>query len=97
MDTGDEEIQEDDEGVFEFKTVGEAGSLKAVLILHCPECGKTTRFTAKDEDANGEVRCPCGETTIVLEGDGLRGGQRKLDEANRAVKDLEDTFKNFGR
>jgi phage/plasmid primase-like uncharacterized protein len=88
MDTDDE-----DDGVVEVVTEGEPGKLKAVLLLHCPECGQTTRFTAKDEDANGEVHCPCGESTVALEGDGLRGGQRKLDEANRAFKGLEDALR----
>jgi phage/plasmid primase-like uncharacterized protein len=75
---------------------GEPGALLAVLVLHCPECGQTTKFTAKDEDANGEVHCPCGESTVKLEGDGLRGGQRKLDEVNRGLRDLTDVLKSFG-
>lgn len=92
-----DEDREEENGTCELLVEGEAGNLLAVLVFHCPECGQTSKFTAKDEDDKGEVHCPCGESTIALEDDGLRGGQRKLDEINRGVKDLGDTFKRFGR
>ena len=79
---------------FQLITEGEPGNLTAVLLFDCPDCGARNRFTARDENAEGLVYCDCG-LDIALEGDSLRGGQRTLDEINRSVKNLGDTFKSL--
>lgn len=84
------------EDKFEPQAEGEPGSLQAVLYFTCSECGKRTRFTAQDEKSDHTLACGCGRT-ILLEGDGLRGGQRKLEEANAAFKDMMKSFERLGK
>lgn len=83
-----------DEGAVKHFLEGEEGSRKHVVELHCSECGRISRFTAQDEDANGEVHCPCGKSHVTVEGDGLRGAQRKLDETNRIFKDFDKALRD---
>jgi len=76
-----------DEGNFVVDAEDVAGRLTAVMYYECPECGTRARFTAEDERADGTLACPgldCG-SIIRLEGDGLKGGQRKLDDVERML------------
>jgi hypothetical protein len=81
------ENENDDTFVLDAEDVD--GRLTAVLYYRCPECGTSTRFTAQDEKLDGTLVCPGPEcdSLIRLEGDGLKGGQRKLDEAEDALSD----------
>jgi predicted Zn finger-like uncharacterized protein len=61
------------------------------IETECPECGSKLRFTLADLAAQRTVRCGRGHA-VKLEDQG--GEARKAD---KALKDLERTLKNFGR
>jgi hypothetical protein len=83
---------EEDEGIFVFDVENLDANPVAVLYYDCPECGIKTRFTAQDERSDGSLVCPgpgCG-SVIHLDGDGLKGSQRKLDDGEKALADILD-------
>lgn len=81
----------------DIRLEGEQGSYVAVLTMTCPECKKRPDFRAQDETADGHLVCPhCGQV-IVLTGDRLTGYQRRLDERNAKIRELEREIDAFNR
>ena len=81
---------------FRFDHEGQMGTLRAILVLDCPKCGKTTRFSASDEAADGSLRCGCG-LRVEMTKDRISDHQRSLDKLNRSVQDLGETFKRLSK
>lgn len=81
---------------FKIEHEGQLGTLRAILVLDCPKCGKTTRFSARDEASDGSLVCSCG-LRVGMTKDRLSDHQGNLDKLNRSVQDLGDTFKRLSK
>lgn len=53
-----------------------------VIALHlaCPECRRRTTFTARNESADGNLRCFCG-FTVRMAGERLSVAQKRLNDS----------------
>ena len=85
-----------DDSPVEITFEGDTGSLRAVLILNCPNCRTQTRFTAEDERPDGSLVCVCGYTVEMTQ-DRLSAVQANLDDINRAFEDLVKSIESFSR
>jgi hypothetical protein len=81
---------------FRFEHEGQMGTLRAILVLDCPKCGKTTRFSARDEAADGSFLCDCG-LRVGMTKDRISDYQSGLDKLNRSVQNLGETFKRLSK
>lgn len=90
-----EEDEEDEYGDAFVLDVEDVNSHSTVVCYYtCPECGVKTRFTARDERADGSLACPgpgCN-STITMTGERLSDGQRKLDDMEKAISDQHEKF-----
>jgi hypothetical protein len=67
-----------------------SGLLDSKISVSCPTCGRSIAVRLRDVQAQRRVRCAVGHQVQLKEqGHGLQG-------ADRAMRDLERTLKNFG-
>jgi len=62
--------------------------MQVLIRVTCPECGRVVEITARTAKPGEEVKCPCGDFTVVLSDDQLRDLQGSLDSLRGAFEDL---------
>ena len=68
----------------------------ADLDIECPGCGHQFPVKLKEVMHEGnEVQCPSCKESIGINHEG--GTAQELKKADKALKDLEKTLKNFGK
>ncbi|MEM1204686.1 MAG: hypothetical protein AAGN66_15775 [Acidobacteriota bacterium] len=73
---------------FTVGETGEVGTLEAYADFTCPKCGRHTRFTVRDETADGGFRCPHCGLEVSIRGTTLSDYQAQLDQLNASVRDF---------
>lgn len=68
----------------------------AKLDMNCPNCEKEFKVKYKQLSKPGnKIKCPhCRENITITQDNKTK---RELDGANKALKDLDKTFKNFDK
>ncbi len=69
-----------------------AGDEGIALTVVCASCKSITRRLFRDCHAGDVITCSCGSTTVTLNDDNIKTGQRALDEFTRALADLADSL-----
>lgn len=83
---------------FRIYETGEPGRQTAVAEFTCPECGKVSRFTAAEEDAEGGFVCRHCGLSVRIRGTRLSDYQNQLDAIDRNLRVFSDRLtKSVGR
>lgn len=68
--------------------------LDSQTTVPCPTCGTSTKTTLRRVRAGSTIRCPRGHQIKLVTDSASR---REMDKADRAMKDLQRTLRNFGK
>jgi hypothetical protein len=61
----------------------------------CPACGQKNSITLAQVNREETITCRCGQRIQLKDSGG--SSKKATQDINRAFKDLENTFKKFGR
>jgi len=66
------------------------------IDFNCPECGLKNKVTLEQIEKQIIIKCSdCNKDITLIDKDG--SAKRSVADINKAVKDLENTIKKFGR
>jgi hypothetical protein len=68
---------------------------KQNVDIDCPECGESITITLQQVAEGDLITCTCGQGIQLKDSNGE--SKKAIQDINRSFKDLEDTFKNFGK
>ncbi len=63
--------------------------------VNCPECNGSITISLKQVADEVIVKCKCGQEIQLSDSDGTN--QKAIHDVNKSLKNLENTFINFGR
>ena len=68
---------------------------KQKVSVSCPECNQSIKVSIKQIYDEQLVKCHCGQGIQLKDSKG--SNKKVVRDINKAFKDLERTFKGFGR
>ena len=68
---------------------------KQTVSINCPECKRSITVSLKQVADEVTVKCNCGQGIKLTDSNG--SAKKSIKVLNKSFKDLENTFKNFGR
>jgi predicted RNA-binding protein Jag len=68
---------------------------KQTVCVNCPECKRSISVSLKQIADEVSVKCLCGQGIQLKDSNGTN--RKAIHDINKSFKDLENTFKKFGR
>jgi predicted RNA-binding protein Jag len=68
---------------------------KQTVNMNCPECKRSITVSLKQVADEVLVKCNCGQEIQLKDSNGTN--RKAIHDINKSFKDLENTFKNFGK
>jgi predicted RNA-binding protein Jag len=68
---------------------------KLSVNMNCPECKRSITVSLKQVADEVLVKCNCGQEIQLKDSNGTN--RKAIHDINKSFKDLENTFKNFGK
>jgi len=68
---------------------------KQTVKVDCPQCKRSITVTLKQVADEVSVKCSCGQGIQLKDSNGTN--RKAIQNINKSFKDLENTFKKFGR
>lgn len=68
---------------------------KQTVNVNCPECKRSITVSLKQVADEVLVKCNCGQGIQLKDSNGTN--RKAIHDINKSFKDLENTFKNFGK
>lgn len=68
---------------------------KQTVKIDCPECKRTITVSIKQISDEALVKCNCGQGIQLKDSKGTN--KKAISDINKSFKDLENTFKKFGK
>jgi predicted RNA-binding protein Jag len=68
---------------------------KQTVKINCPECKGSITVSLKQVADEIRVKCICGQSIQLKDSNG--SSRKAIHDINKSFKDLENTFKKFGR
>jgi transposase-like protein len=62
---------------------------------NCPTCKRSVTVSLKQITDEVSVKCSCGQ--VIQLKDKNHSNKKAVNDINKALKDLQNTFKKFGR
>lgn len=68
---------------------------KQSVNVNCPKCKRTMMVSLKQVADEVSVKCNCGQGIKLKDSNG--SNRKAINDINNALKNLDNTFKKFGR
>ena len=68
---------------------------KQTVKVNCPQCKRSITVSLKQVADEVSVKCSCGQGIQLKDNNGTN--RKAIHDINKSFKDLENTFKKFGR
>lgn len=68
---------------------------KQTVKIDCPKCKRSITVTIKQITDEALVKCICGQGIQLKDSKGTN--KKAISDINKSLKDLENTFKKFGK
>ncbi len=68
---------------------------KQTLKVNCQNCRRSITVSLKQITDEVSVKCTCGQ--VIQLKDKNHSNKKAVNDINKALKDLQNTFKKFGR
>jgi len=68
---------------------------KEKVSINCPDCKRSIKVTIRQISKQASIHCNCGQTIQLVDEKG--SNKKAIRDINKSFKDLERTFKKFGK
>ncbi len=79
----------------EIKSINIIDISKEKVSISCPDCKRSIKVTIAQISKQESVHCTCGQNIQLVDNKG--SNKKAINDINKSFKDLERTFKKFGK